>query len=69
MSKYLELKENKDYTKIKEVSEIIKKGGIVVFPTETVYFFTVVSSGLTVTVNVVVFVTPAFIFLFEYAWC
>ena len=37
MSKYLYLKEDKDYTKLKEVAEIIKNGGIVVFPTETVY--------------------------------
>lgn len=37
MSKYLDLKENKDYTKLKEVAETIKNGGIVVFPTETVY--------------------------------
>ena len=37
MQKYMDLKENKDYTKLKEVAEIIKNGGIVVFPTETVY--------------------------------
>lgn len=37
MSKYLDLKESKDYTKLKEVAEVIKDGGIVVFPTETVY--------------------------------
>ena len=37
MQKYLDLKENKDYTKLKEPAEIIKNGGIVVFPTETVY--------------------------------
>ena len=37
MDKYLDLKENKDYTKIKEVSKIIKDGGLVLFPTETVY--------------------------------
>jgi len=37
MSKYLDLKEDKDYTKLKEVAEVIKNGGIVVFPTETVY--------------------------------
>lgn len=37
MSKYLDLKEYKDYTKLKKVAEVIKNGGIVVFPTETVY--------------------------------
>lgn len=37
MQKYLDLKENKDYTKLKEAAEIIKNGEIVVFPTETVY--------------------------------
>lgn len=37
MQKYLDLKENKDYTKLKEVADVIKNGGIVVFPTETVY--------------------------------
>jgi len=37
MQKYLDLKENKEYTKLTEVAEIIKDGGIVVFPTETVY--------------------------------
>jgi len=37
MRKYLDLRNNKDYTKLKEVAEVIKKGGIVVFPTETVY--------------------------------
>ena len=37
MQKYLDLKESKDYTKLKEAGEIIKKGGIIVFPTETVY--------------------------------
>lgn len=37
MEKYLDLKENKDYIKLKEPAEIIKNGGIVVFPTETVY--------------------------------
>ena len=37
MKKYLDLKNNKDYTKLKEPAEIIKNGGIVVFPTETVY--------------------------------
>lgn len=37
MQKYLDLKEDKDYTELKEVAEVIKDGGIVVFPTETVY--------------------------------
>lgn len=37
MKKYLDLKNKIDYTKIKEPAEIIKKGGIVIFPTETVY--------------------------------
>lgn len=37
MKKYLDLKENKDYTKLEEVAEAIKAGGIAVFPTETVY--------------------------------
>lgn len=37
MDKYLDLKEDKDYTKIKEASKIIKDGGLVLFPTETVY--------------------------------
>lgn len=37
MNKYLDLKEDKDYTKIKEVSKIIEDGGLVLFPTETVY--------------------------------
>lgn len=37
MEKYLDLKENKNYNKIEEVSKVIKKGGLVLFPTETVY--------------------------------
>ena len=37
MQNYLDLRDDKDYTKLKEISEIIKNGGIVVFPTETVY--------------------------------
>ena len=37
MQKYLDLREDKDYSKLKEIGEIIKNGGIVVFPTETVY--------------------------------
>lgn len=37
MKKYLDLRNKIEYTKIKEPAEIIKKGGIVIFPTETVY--------------------------------
>lgn len=37
MSKYLDLRENIDDSKIKEAAKIIKNGGLVVFPTETVY--------------------------------
>lgn len=37
MEGYLDLKDKIDYTKLKEPAEIIKKGGIVIFPTETVY--------------------------------
>lgn len=37
MEKYLDLKQDKDYTKIKEASKIIREGGLVLFPTETVY--------------------------------
>lgn len=37
MQKYLDFKNETDYTKLKEAAEIIKNGGIVIFPTETVY--------------------------------
>ena len=37
MEKYLDLKNDKDYTKIKEASKIINIGGLVLYPTETVY--------------------------------
>lgn len=37
MQKYLDLTNNIDYKNLKIPSEIIKNGGIVVFPTETVY--------------------------------
>lgn len=37
MSKYLDLIKNIDNLKIKEAAQIIKDGGLVVFPTETVY--------------------------------
>ena len=35
--KYIDLKNRADYIKLKEMAKIIKNGGIVVFPTETVY--------------------------------
>ena len=37
MQNYLDLRKEKDYTKLKEPAEYIKQGGIVIFPTETVY--------------------------------
>ena len=37
MSKYIDLREKIDNIKIEEAAQIIKEGGIVVFPTETVY--------------------------------
>ena len=37
MQKYLDFRNEVDYTKLREVAKIIKDGGIVVFPTETVY--------------------------------
>lgn len=37
MNKYLDFRNETDYTKLKEPAQIIKNGGIVVFPTETVY--------------------------------
>lgn len=37
MSQYLDLREKIDDLKIEEAAEIIKNGGIVIFPTETVY--------------------------------
>ena len=37
MQNYLDFKEKIDYTKLKEVARTIKQGGIIVFPTETVY--------------------------------
>lgn len=36
-SKYIDLKNNKDYEKIKAPAEAIKQGNLVLFPTETVY--------------------------------
>ena len=37
MENYLDLRNAKDYSKLIKPAEIIKKGGIVIFPTETVY--------------------------------
>lgn len=37
MENYLDCKKNIDLDKLKEISQIIRNGGIVVFPTETVY--------------------------------
>lgn len=37
MEKYLDLKNNLNFEKLKEPAQIIKQGGLVVFPTETVY--------------------------------
>lgn len=37
MEKYLDLKNGKDYQKLKFPAEIIRNGGIVIFPIETVY--------------------------------
>lgn len=36
-NKYLDMKNNNDYSKIKESSDVLKNGGLVLFPTETVY--------------------------------
>ena len=36
MEKYIDLRNSIDYTKLKMPAEIIKQGGIVIFPTETV---------------------------------
>lgn len=36
-SKYIDLRVNKEYKKIKEAAEAIKQGKLVLFPTETVY--------------------------------
>ena len=35
--KYLDLKQDNNYTKITEAGKVIKEGGLVLFPTETVY--------------------------------
>ena len=37
MENYLDLRNTKDYSKLIKPAEIIKNGGIVIFPTETVY--------------------------------
>ena len=37
MQNYLDFREKINYEKIKEVAKCIKQGGIVIFPTETVY--------------------------------
>lgn len=37
MSKYLDLRNDLDFEKLQESAQIIKQGGLVVFPTETVY--------------------------------
>ncbi len=37
MNNYIDFKNEKDYEKLKEVANVIKQGGIVIFPTETVY--------------------------------
>ena len=37
MKNYLNIKNEMDYNKLRQTAEILKKGGIVIFPTETVY--------------------------------
>ena len=37
MEKYLDLKNSTDYSKLKVAGDIIRSGGLVLFPTETVY--------------------------------
>lgn len=37
MQEYVDFRNNIDYTKLEDAANIIKSGGIVVFPTETVY--------------------------------
>ena len=37
MEQYINMKNNLNYDKLKEPAQIIKNGGIVIFPTETVY--------------------------------
>lgn len=37
MKNYLDFRNDSNYEKLKDIAQIIKKGGIVIFPTETVY--------------------------------
>ena len=37
MDNYLDFRKESDYDKLKKPAEILKQGGIVIFPTETVY--------------------------------
>ena len=37
MQNYMDFKNNTNYTKLSKPAQIIKDGGIVIFPTETVY--------------------------------
>lgn len=37
MKRYLDIRNSEEYKKLEEAAEIIKQGGIVLFPTETVY--------------------------------
>ena len=37
MEKYIDLKNTTDYSKLKVAGKIIQQGGLVLFPTETVY--------------------------------
>ena len=37
IERYIDLRNSTDYTKLKLPAKIIKQGGIVIFPTETVY--------------------------------
>ena len=37
MENYLDFKKDTDYTRLKIPAQIIRQGGIVIFPTETVY--------------------------------
>lgn len=37
MEKYIDLRDNKDYAKLEQAGKIIQEGGLVLFPTETVY--------------------------------
>ena len=37
MGKYLDFKNEHDYSKLKDAAKVISNGGLVLFPTETVY--------------------------------